>query len=463
MNIIGALLAYATQGSGFPKYIWDYYRENWLEGMSADERLTHICPACGGFDLPCKLGEKAPCKEFFDELKAWIMQDNVVIFEYNHGRYDSIKKYLKENNGEDNKLRPITRYFDSCRKDPVTGYWLLFDQRSGDKIRFRFDDEPITYASLPELVDIKITDYCDRECSYCYTDSTCNGKHAKLKNIKRIIDALAKLEVPEIVLGGGEPTKHPGIREILKYIRRAGIVPNFTTRNLDWFNEKNVKLFKKCCGKVAFSADDHEWTLQRIRSLIDIHGLRCTAIQVVDKVNNLVKVARYMRRYELSNLMCLGFKECGRGKEYIAKYGVEHKVSFADVRKSSQTRWGYGVSVDTKYIVDHYDEIEAEGISPLLYTQYEGQFSMFIDAVNGTMAESSYSGEPVAIDWGSGAGFYYELADEDDGEDLNVSPTFNDLEVKGDKKEWQPIAVQIREFFERCSRQVYENSQKGHE
>ena len=53
------------------------------------------------------------------------------------------------------------------------------------------------------------------------------------------------------------------------------------------------------------------------------------------------------------------------------------------------------VAVDTKYIQDHLEEIKAEGIPSSLYTINEGQYSMYIDAVNMKMGESSYCDDMV--------------------------------------------------------------------
>lgn len=46
----------------------------------------------------------------------------------------------------------------------------LFNRVDGTKIRFAVGS--YTKAKRPELVDIKITDWCDVGCTFCYQNST---------------------------------------------------------------------------------------------------------------------------------------------------------------------------------------------------------------------------------------------------------------------------------------------------
>lgn len=65
-----------------------------------------------------------------------------------------------------------------ARKDPAYGFWTVFDPKSGNKIRVDFETAtgpdwvPPTRGSAPELVDLKITDYCPYGCAFCLDPST---------------------------------------------------------------------------------------------------------------------------------------------------------------------------------------------------------------------------------------------------------------------------------------------------
>lgn len=69
----------------------------------------------------------------------------------------------------------------------------LFDRRNGTKLRFAIGS--YTKATRPELVDIKITDWCDVGCTFCYQDSTLLGRHASWENLSYVVEELAKYRV----------------------------------------------------------------------------------------------------------------------------------------------------------------------------------------------------------------------------------------------------------------------------
>ena len=72
----------------------------------------------------------------------------------------------------------------------------FFSRKDGTKMRFAIGK--YEKATWPELVDIKITDWCDVGCNFCYQDSTIFGKHASMENMRQVIDRLSAVKVQEI-------------------------------------------------------------------------------------------------------------------------------------------------------------------------------------------------------------------------------------------------------------------------
>ena len=422
LGYIGVLLQEAVNRNKVPDYIWDYYGKDWLEGVAINRGGNN--DDMRGIRLPRCFGSDLPNKEFFEECKKLILDERVAIL-------SSAEEEIIEAGESMPLLDKLAG--DACqiaRQDPVYGYWILFDQDCGAKLRFSFqDDIEIKSASLPELVDVKITDYCQRRCDYCYQKSGYNGEHASYYWITELIEALAKLQVFEIALGGGEPTAHPQFLDILEKCKEHRIVPNFTTRNEDWFRDpKNVEVFKQCCGRVAFSAEgfyDVE-EAATIRNYLRLGNK--VSVQVVDKVSDVISSIKAAKKYRM-DLTLLGFKETGRGKDYkFSKYQTGQFASFNAIRKlyahGLESRFYGGLSVDTKYLADHLEEIQKSGVDPRLYTTQEGVFSMYIDAVQRKMGPSSYcsAAEQVALD-------------VDDANETSVPS----------------LANQIQAFFQACS------------
>lgn len=99
-------------------------------------------------------------------------------------------------------------------------------------------------------VDLKVTDYCDYGCNFCYQNSKITGKHADLNYVKRILDFLNENDVMEIVVGGGEPTKYPYIFDVFLETVKRRLFFSLTTKNLnfaqDIFTYENLyRLFEE--------------------------------------------------------------------------------------------------------------------------------------------------------------------------------------------------------------------------
>lgn len=133
------------------------------------------------------------------------------------------------------------------------GYYALFDSDKGISFRGGINGEnPFWKESGPELLDISITNYCERECSFCYRKSNINGMHMDLSLYRRIIGEAKKLGVFQVALGGGNPNQHPDFIDILRITKEIGIVPSYTTNGMG-MTDSIFKATKMYAGAVAVS------------------------------------------------------------------------------------------------------------------------------------------------------------------------------------------------------------------
>ncbi|MCU8045734.1 MULTISPECIES: radical SAM/SPASM domain-containing protein [unclassified Shewanella] len=151
------------------------------------------------------------------------------------------------------------------------GYTAVFNSVTGFFARIPDRDklEPFWSPHGPELMDISITNWCDKGCSFCYKSSTSRGKHMSLDDYKLIINQAAEMGTFQVALGGGNPNQHPDFIEILEYTKLKGIVPNYTS-NGRGLSDEVLEATKRCCGAVAISAyppyDETEQSLQKLLS-----------------------------------------------------------------------------------------------------------------------------------------------------------------------------------------------------
>ncbi len=139
---------------------------------------------------------------------------------------------------------------------PKENYRAIFDRKSGffARIENKGHSDPFWAQSGPELLDISITNWCDRNCSFCYRNSNTNGLHMSLEDYEFLIKEAASINVFQVALGGGNPNQHPEFIKILDITRnKYGIVPSFTT-NGRGLTKEILYAVHEYCGAVAVSA-----------------------------------------------------------------------------------------------------------------------------------------------------------------------------------------------------------------
>ncbi|MFA6089872.1 MAG: radical SAM protein, partial [Candidatus Woesearchaeota archaeon] len=149
---------------------------------------------------------------------------------------------------------------------------------NGKTLRFAIDPlKEISELKYPEFYDIKITDKCSGNCSYCYQDSKKTSKHYK-DIVKKTHNFFAKMSTNErpfqVALGGGNPNEHPDFIKLLRELKNLGIMPNYTTNGMG-LTEDILRATKHYCGGVAVSCHEHLENTWRsaVRELYD-YGIK---------------------------------------------------------------------------------------------------------------------------------------------------------------------------------------------
>lgn len=204
----------------------------------------------------------------------------------------------------------ITRYKD-------LGYATFFNARTGFFARVAEPGkrEPFWSPHGPELMDISITNWCDKGCVFCYKSSTRHGSHMALQDYKRVIDEAATMGTHQVALGGGNPNQHPDFEEILDYTWAKGVVPNYTT-NGRGLTDAILEATQRNCGAVAVSAyPPYDETADTIRRLTD-RGIKTNVHFIVDSesvstaIDWLLDPPDFMRN--VNALIFLNYKPSGR-------------------------------------------------------------------------------------------------------------------------------------------------------
>lgn len=130
--------------------------------------------------------------------------------------------------------------------NPYSGFFARIEDPGRDEIFWA--------SHGPELIDVSITNYCDRGCRVCYRNSSRSGFHMPLSDFRNVMHEAKSAHVFQVALGGGNPNQHPHFQEILRLCREDfGIVPNYTT-NGRGLTPDVIEATAKYCGAMAISA-----------------------------------------------------------------------------------------------------------------------------------------------------------------------------------------------------------------
>ena len=354
--------------------------------------------------IPCTYGTDRPSGSFLKVIHSLLSNERVVVLGGNNNDdEDTIPGYAQIPGKRIKFMKEYGHY--TCRES--NGIWTLFDKKSGNKVRMAFDESGMkeikkTYIpDTPELVDLKITDFCDRNCEYCYQGSTQKGTHASYDTIAGIMQALHNMQVFEVALGGGEPTSHPVLSNILTASERKewGFYPTFTTRKLDFLKDVRIaKLIEDGNTSFAFSAEN-PWNVQKIvRAFyenIDRDAKQVEfAINIVEgtipdkqSFHDILTLANYHHLM----VILLDYKEPKNPPSWYKKY--DNSWFMTEYKKHNASP---SLGVDSLFAKTYEKRLKKEvSWHNLTIPDDEGIYSCYIDAVTMTMSKNSYEDTTV--------------------------------------------------------------------
>jgi len=274
-----------------------------------------------------------------------------------------------------------------CRKDG--SWWVLFNRLTGAKIRLSFAKNPAPYlkASVPELVDVKITNCCDQECGFCYQDSGKSGRHADPELLSSIAYACREKKIFEVVLGGGEPTRHPQFGKVLHAFDMYGISVSFTAYDMRWIRDETIT--KDVIERASSFAVSSPYCIKEISNWNGRSDVPKASLHIPLGCHDQKTLRRALVQAEALNVPVtfLGFKKTGRGKAFPMedyKWVLDHIVG-----SDAWRRFG----ADSAFVLEFGEELKARGISEKLMVNREGAFSCYIDAVGMKVGASSYAAD----------------------------------------------------------------------
>lgn len=279
------------------------------------------------------------------------------------------------------------------------GYFVkLWD--NGTKERFQVSDDPPVY---PETVDLKITNYCNLAdvCTYCHEGSDKSGGSADIHKVKEIISSFPR--GTEFALGGGNPLAYNYLSDLLRWMENEGYVASMTVNQLHMHDDSDREYiagvkeggYLKGVG-VSFRSIGSSWSMifNELGEIV-VHVIAgVESPPVIQALKDYASVVDVEPKF-----LILGYKTAGRGEDYILKNSGDVRGKILDWRDWLGNNIGeYNMSFDNLAInqLNVKDHVPDEKWDER-YLGEEGQFSMYIDAVEEEYSVSSFYDEAFTL------------------------------------------------------------------
>ena len=191
----------------------------------------------------------------------------------------------------------------------------------------------------------------------------------------------------EIAIGGGNPLSHPALESILKNFKDRGLVPNTTVNSLHL--QSNLERLQA----IDVYGLGISYNSTRLKQCIELANSRENVVfHVIMGVNTLDELNTLVENVKNPKILLLGYKQFGRGIKY-----------YSDSVKDTLYQWYTNIHTFFKHssLTLSFDNL---GITQLnlprfftkenwnkFYMGNDGNYTMYIDAVNQQYAVSSTS------------------------------------------------------------------------
>lgn len=197
----------------------------------------------------------------------------------------------------------MNKYIKVAKNNPSLLFWLfLHTLRSAFSLDYRWSRSG--YSLFPQQVTLIVTKLCNFGCEKCSSkspqitkavkeDPSYREKHRELstQEWKALIDQLKRFYHPSIYFCGGEPTLRPDLFELVRYVKKQGMLAAMTTNGSLLNDDRIEELCQSGLDFISFSIDGPPEYHNRYR---------CSPRAFEKAVTAIKKIVAYKRQHKLS-------------------------------------------------------------------------------------------------------------------------------------------------------------------
>ena len=261
-------------------------------------------------------------------------------------------------------------------------YTMYLDLETGTKIRK--NDLDFFDPEKPESMDIKITNKCDMGCQFCHENSTSDGLHGDIMNLK-FIETL--LPYTELAIGGGNPLTHPDLIPFLEKCKALKLVPSITINQYHFMKPEYQELIDKLVNEKLIYGLGVSLT---VASDNFINKIKKYPNAVIHIINGVQPISQVRKLYDHNlKVLILGYKMFRRGVDYYTN-SVEHVKNDYYNELAEMIKHFEVVSFDNLALKQlEVKRLLTEDEWNEFFMGDDGSHTMYIDCINKQYARSS--------------------------------------------------------------------------
>lgn len=261
-----------------------------------------------------------------------------------------------------------------------------------DGTKIRWNDKDSFNPVKPESIDLKITNKCNMGCGMCHENSTPDGKHGDILNLP-FIDTM--FPYSEVAIGGGNPLTHPDLIEFLERLKERKIIASMTVNQMHFM--QNIDLIKELTDNkliyglgISYIGGRHSNCIEAIKQFPN------AVVHVINGIVNMDSLEA-LANNDLK-ILILGYKDFRRGKTLYDECGSQ-----IDYLKSQFYNMLPKIVNDGWFKCISFDNLAIKQLEPKrlmsdedyksFFMGIDGEYTMYVDAVNRQFAKSSVSTE----------------------------------------------------------------------
>lgn len=229
---------------------------------------------------------------------------------------------------------------------PSQHYKTVFSRNTGFFARLEEYgyEEPFWSEDGPELLDLSITNYCEKCCDFCYRQANPQGRHMPIEDVENIVRQATEIGVLQIALGGGNPNQHPDFVEILRIIRENNIIPSYTS-NGEGLTNRILEATKKYCGAMALSLYTPYDRYDEMANRISGFGIKLN-LHVILKRDTITLLTSWFQEppawfTNINAVIVLNYKPIGSSLDLVVKDAGRLKAFYNSASACKSVKIGF--------------------------------------------------------------------------------------------------------------------------